>query len=401
MAHVVDYVRSEGMLYFTEKPLNDVDGVILAQLAYMDFDFLYEKAIHSLSDFTSDALIRRAMHNTWDAAGNISLLRALIRSPRFRNISWHGYKNLLRPTEEQQFTAITLDLGNGVYYLAYRGTSSSLIDWKEDLNMTFLQAVPSQTSARDYFERISRIYPGRYYLGGHSKGGNLAVYAAVNAPQRLQQKIIGVYSVDGPGIKQDIPDAIADRVHKLIPESSVIGLLLEPGKNYTVVASEANGIDQHSPHTWILENNAFLEVGAISSFSKFTEKSVSKWLESVDDATKQEFLNSLFGVFAAARFTRLPEVTGDIPATMRIIGRQVRGMRPEDQQQWRTVTDAFVSSVVSEAQEVISRRRENLASEVGGALSKTLETVKSAVPIVRSMIQTGDNSVDTESPKVL
>lgn len=267
--------------------------------------------------------------------------------------------------------------------------------------MTFLQAVPSQTSARDYFERISRIYPGRYYLGGHSKGGNLAVYAAVNAPQRLQQKIIGVYSVDGPGIKQDIPDAIADRVHKLIPESSVIGLLLEPGKNYTVVASEANGIDQHSPHTWILENNAFLEVGAISSFSKFTEKSVSKWLESVDDATKQEFLNSLFGVFAAARFTRLPEVTGDIPATMRIIGRQVRGMRPEDQQQWRTVTDAFVSSVVSEAQEVISRRRENLASEVGGALSKTLETVKSAVPIVRSMIQTGDNSVDTESPKVL
>ena len=381
--NLIEYVRAEGLLRFSEHAFNEVDAVILAQIAYLDFDYLYSRAVHSIADITNDAMMRRATRATWNPQGNLDLLRELKRSVRFGSLEWSEYKNHLDPNKEQQFTAITLHMGDNQYYLSYRGTSAALVDWKEDLNMTFLDAIPSQLSALKYFEHIAQFYGGEssYYLGGHSKGGNLAVYAAVNAPKHLQKAIREIYSVDGPGIKQALPEAIAPKVHKLIPESSVVGLLLEPDKAYTVVKSNGFGIDQHDPFTWAVEDRQFLRVGSISAFSQFTESSVSRWLEQVDDATKQEFLSSLFAVFASAQFKDLDDVTKDVPATLRFIERSVRGMTPASQRQWRAVTDAFVKSVVTEARSRIDERGSaffgSVSGAVGGVVQRSLDSVKS------------------------
>jgi hypothetical protein len=377
---LVDYVRHEGMLTFTERPLNDVDGVILAQLSYMDFDYLYSRAIHSVADFTNDAVMAGCVRDTWNPDGNYRLLLALARSVRFGSLSWSLYKNHLDLGKEQQFTAVTFALGGNAYYISYRGTSAALVDWKEDLNMTFLEAIPSQISALEYFKAATHLFGTHdtaYYLGGHSKGGNLAIYAAVNAPDDLQKTLRGVYSVDGPGIKQPIDPAIVPRVHKLIPESSIVGLLLEPDKHYTVVKSNGRGIDQHDPFTWSVEGEGFTTLEAVSSFSRFTEKSVARWLESVDDETKQEFLSSLFAVFDAAQFSQLPDMTDDISATMRTLRRSVRGKSVSERKKWRSVTDAFVGSVVAEARASLSARGGALLSDIGGVVNSSVETVKS------------------------
>lgn len=384
---IADYARREGLLSFTEKPLSDVDGVILAQLAYMDFDYLFEHAVHSTADFTSDMVMRRCVRDTWNPEGNFRLLQAMHGSNRYGQLSWSAYKNHLDLAKEQQFTAITLHLGQRRHYLAFRGTSAALVDWKEDLNMTFLHAIPSQLSAVDYLEKAAERYEGELYLGGHSKGGNLAIYAAVNAPERIRQRIRGIYSADGPGIKQQIPGELLDRVHKIIPESSVIGLLLEPGKNYTVAVSSGRGIAQHDPFTWAVEDDHFLTVGAISGFSQFTEKSVSRWLEQVDDATKQEFLESLFAVFAAARFSELPDVIGDVPRTMRIVRRSVRGMDASAQRQWRSVTDAFVGAIVSEARTVMGLRANSLLGDVGSAVKQATRAPRECVEDYRNVLR--------------
>ncbi|MCI1935756.1 MAG: DUF2974 domain-containing protein [Bifidobacteriaceae bacterium] len=383
---LVDYVRREGLLSFDEKPMNDIDGVILAQLAYLDFDYLYARAVHGIADLTTNTMVRTAVEGTWNPDGNFRLVQALRLSHRFSQVTWSAYKNNLDMAQEQQFTAIVLHLDEKRHYLAFRGTSAALVDWKEDLNMTFLQAIPSQLSALRYLQKSVHRYKGDFYLGGHSKGGNLAIYAAVNAPESVKKLIKGVYSVDGPGIKQSIPADMTPVIHKLIPESSVVGLLLEPDKNYSVVVSDARGIQQHDPFTWNVEDDHFLTVGAISGFSRFTENSVSEWLEQVDDETKQEFLRSLFAVFHAAHFSQVLDVIDDVPRTLRIVNRGVRGMDEAEQLQWHSVVDAFVSSVVSQARERLGVQAAGLMGNVKDTLQRSGSAVQRSVNNVRNSV---------------
>jgi len=184
------------------------------------------------------------------------MLRKLMTSPRFRNMTLNGYTALLDDSIEQQFAALTIDLGNGSIYISFRGTDDTIVGWKEDLNMGFLEEIPSQKQAVEYVARVARQYSDKTIrIGGHSKGGNLAVYSAAKSSGEIQERIVAVHNNDGPGFAWDISETpghkrIASRIHTILPQTSVVGMLMEHEKRYQVVHSTYDGLYQHDGFSW-------------------------------------------------------------------------------------------------------------------------------------------------------
>ena len=151
------------------------------------------------------------------------LMCRMAHSVRFGGMLLNGYCELMDDAREQQFAALTVELGDGSIYLSYRGTDDTIVGWKEDLNMGYLEVIPSQTRALEYLGRMTRQYPdAKLRIGGHSKGGNLSVYAAVKAPAAVQDRIVRVYNNDGPGFAKPLVGTpehmrVADRILTAVP----------------------------------------------------------------------------------------------------------------------------------------------------------------------------------------
>lgn len=348
MADLIDYVRQNGQIPFSKRPLTDVDGVILAQLAYVDFYELSRQKIDRLADLTDPLLIKKVVHLTWNDTANFNLLLTLQHSRRFRNIRWHDWVKDADLEAEKQFCAVTFDLGHNTHFIAYRGTTATLTDWKEDFNMTFMRDIPSQRSALRYFQKQATSHPGTYFLGGHSKGGNLAVFTCLHSRGFLQNSIRRVFSVDGPGTKKTLPAAIQAKVTKLIPQASIIGLLLEPETGYQVVKSSALGFKQHDPFTWEVAGGGFNLLPTPSRFSQLTQQSVSAWLSQLDNDTKQEFLDSLFTVLRATHYQDFRDMSANWQTSIKLILKALSDTSPQIKHQWRTVTGQLISTFFGE-----------------------------------------------------
>lgn len=349
MANMIDYAQKHGNDNFTKLPFNDIDGVILAQLAYLDFGVLAQHSVNRLRDLTDPTLIKMAVTDTWNPAGNAELLTLINHLDRFQNISWHHWLAKVDVEKEQKITVITFTLAPDLHYVSFRGTTATLIDWKEDLNMTFLPAIPSQRTALHYTRDLFKELPGEFYLGGHSKGGNLAVYVLTHASAAMQQRIRMVYSADGPGLKQEVPATLLPKVHKIIPQSSIIGLLLEPDSEYQIVASDARGFKQHDPYTWQVVDHKFNIIATTGRMSQYTQRSIARWLTEVDDDTKQDFLESIYDLFTATNHQEITYLEENWPETLRVVLRGMNEAQPTTKRQWREVNKKLVQSLIAEA----------------------------------------------------
>lgn len=222
--------------------------------------------------------------------------------------------------------------------------------------MTFMTKIPSQVAALKYYKKRQQVVPGDYYLGGHSKGGNLAIYTLVHSQINDQKSVVAAYSIDGPGLNDQIPATNLKQIRKIIPESSVIRLLLEPDTNYKVVKSDAFGFNQHDPHSWQTRGNEFILTATTSTFSQYTQVSIAKWLESLDEATKGEFLDSVFAVIKAANVDNLSELAANWPANLKIILSAVFATDEDTRKRWKAVSNKLRVIMKQEAKERLSQR---------------------------------------------
>ena len=264
MANLMDYLDWRGDLTLEISPFNEVDALILAELSFVDFDGIVpppELGRGLPLNEAAEAFFAR--HGGKDVPMGVlvpdtisKMLRKLMTSPRFRNMTLNGYTALLDDSIEQQFAALTIDLGNGSIYISFRGTDDTIVGWKEDLNMGFLEEIPSQKQAVEYVARVARQYGDKTIrIGGHSKGGNLAVYSAAKSSGEIQERIVAVHNNDGPGFAWDISETpghkrIASRIHTILPQTSVVGMLMEHEKRYQVVHSTYDGLYQHDGFSW-------------------------------------------------------------------------------------------------------------------------------------------------------
>ncbi len=326
MGNIITYVREKGHLAFDELGFNEVDSLILSELSYLDFSCCTGGPVAFA--MTIGRLKEAGFHagcpsNDYSPDRCAELFDALSESRRFRDVGVDFYVNEIDADEEKQFSAVTFRLSPRLHYIAYRGTDNTFVGWKEDLNMSFLEDIPAQKSALAYLERMAERMRSTWILGGHSKGGNLAVYAAMSAPPKVQKDVALVYDHDGPGFLDRVLrrpgfQVIRNRIYKTVPESAVVGLLLAEHEDYTVVESDARAIMQHDPFSWQVEDGDFVRAKDTDVLSKTTDRTLNNWLSTMDDETRRTFVDALYALIQATGATTLPELTenwrGNIPS---------------------------------------------------------------------------------------
>lgn len=302
MANMFDYLTWRGDLTLSQSPFQDVDSLILSTLAYVFFDGILSESMEETVTIAQAAELYFARpREVWKSRveEDRELLKHLAESERFSKMELCGYVNKLDIAAEKQFSALTILTGDDMAFVAYRGTDSSSVGWKEDFNMSFMDMVPSQQEAGIYLCRVAEHFKGRLRVGGHSKGGNLAVFAAAMCPPTVQERIVAVYNHDGPGFREGMLQrvgyrAILPRLQTFVPQSSVIGMLLEHEEEYVVIRSSQKGIMQHDPYSWEILGKGFVQLEALSEESRLLDRTVKAWLNDLPEEQREKFVDAVY-----------------------------------------------------------------------------------------------------------
>lgn len=292
--NINDYLVWRGDIPFSDSfPFNDVDALILARFSYLPFDKI------KLSDETIESIsfkMERFDASVFKIDDDKLLIHNLGKSVRFKNLKVTDFIFNRVKSLEKQFGAVTIHLDNFIY-ISYIGTDNSLVGWKEDCNMSFKKNVPAQKEGVKYLSEIAFKYKGKIILGGHSKGGNVAVYSALNGG--FGDRIIKAYNFDGPGFEKSVFDecldkSIIDKIITYIPQDSVIGRLLEHEEEYKVSSSSNKGLYQHDIYSWSVLKDNLVTLDKVTDSSEFINQTIRQWLKNTDDGQRKIFVDCIF-----------------------------------------------------------------------------------------------------------
>lgn len=310
MKNFVDYIKFPGETLSLDN-FTDVDALVLSQLAYMKFDKIKQgKTLLMMKDQIDDLV-----EGTRVSDKNREMFYSLINNPRFSSIRATRYLNDFNWLAVKQLSAVTFLINKKFIYVAFRGTDGTIVGWEEDLNMAFMEEVPAQAQAAEYLRKIAKKYwRARIIVGGHSKGGNLSVFASMKQKPKTLKRIIKVYNFDGPEFKQDICDlkeyqALQPKVFKIVPESSIIGMILQRTNHYQVVKSEGALFSQHDLFNWIIDEKTgdFVHLKALSKASENIKNSLYDWLQKFTKDERQIIIDNLFDILNATECSTINE----------------------------------------------------------------------------------------------
>ncbi|MDO4547667.1 MAG: DUF2974 domain-containing protein [Clostridia bacterium] len=339
MANMNDYLDWRGDLTIDRDGFNDIDNVILSWLATLDLSGGVQS---SIADAAGGLLRARRVDE------DEPLLGRLFSSKRFQNVKLLDFTELFDEGEQMQFAAFAADTGEEVF-IAFRGTDNTLVGWKEDFNMAFMQSVPAQRESVKYVKKIAAMTDKPLMIGGHSKGGNLAVYSACHCPEDIQKRVSRVYNNDGPGLSEEIMEsgeykAVSDRIRTFLPQSSIVGILLYHTEDYRVVRSTAIGPLQHHPSSWQVMGNSFVFEGELRKGSRYMDKTLKKWLESMSVDERRVMVDAIYDVMAAAEIKTFHDLIANWRASGGAIIKAAAGLPPEKRQVLKRVLGELVSA---------------------------------------------------------
>ena len=346
MGNIMDYISWRGDLTFAQSPFNEVDNLILACFSYVNLDRIPAvtrqkgielkklvkefKKLHTIKELEADkSFIRLAPFMMFDMAESV----------RFGNCVIRNYVNEIVTEAEQQFSAVEIVLEDGTSYVSFRGTDDTIIGWKEDFNLS-TGVVPAQERAVEYMERISDKASGMLRVGGHSKGGNLAIYGSVMC-KSAHDKILEIYSNDGPGFSKEFQDSpetaeMMPKIIRIIPEYSIIGTLLEHEKQPIIVASTSRGLLQHDGFSWEVQGPGLVRRDSLNKTALRFIEILHKWIDGMDTEQKRLLIEDLFATLQASGYENLSEVqSGGIKSLAAMVKRldkfapESRGMMQE------------------------------------------------------------------------
>ena len=271
MPTLSDYIAWRGDLTFNEAPFCEVDNLIFCLLSYVDLDGIVPAHPHLGGISLRAAAAEYFLTHTDPLARPLGLIiprdiltifRSMAHAPRYRDLTLTGYVNRVSQRRECQFSAVTILLPEECAFVAFRGTDDSIVGWKEDLNLSVLEEIPAQRMATDYLNGLDLPLDTAILVGGHSKGGNLAVWGAVHADESIRRRLRTVYSNDGPGFSEgttrsEAYRSLRARVRLFLPEDSLVGLLLEQEEDFRVVKSSRKGLFQHDGVSWEVLGSSF------------------------------------------------------------------------------------------------------------------------------------------------
>ena len=321
MPNVFDYLKWRGDIPFTLLPMNEIDNLIFSELVYIDLDSVGESLCEN------GITLQKAGKLFFDKYTNkkislgvivpdeiITLLKVAMVSPRYKDVKLSGYRNKYNSSETVQFAAVTFDMCNKEKYIAFRGTDDTIAGWHEDFNFAIYNSVPAQIMAKEYVEEVFNTLSGKFYIGGHSKGGNLAVYGGCMADINTDN-LLGIINNDGPGfnatvIKQFNKSTIAI-TKNLTPEHSIVGSLFEKVGKSVIVKSSNKGLWQHDALSWQTNATNFKYVVSIDKNSKRFGETLKIWMNNLEPQEKKDFIDSLFILLKSTNAETLTDLLKD------------------------------------------------------------------------------------------
>ena len=386
MANINDYIDWRGDVPFELSPFNEVDNLILSELVYTDFGGIVP------SDFNHTITIAKARQkyfkkNKDSDTSQVSslkmaptLMQHMEGSVRFDDILLCGYVNEISKEDQVQFSVMTCILPDDTVYVAYRGTDNSLIGWKEDFNMSFLYETPGQKSAVKYLNDHFKLETRPIRVGGHSKGGNFSVFASAFCKKEIQDKIVAVYSNDGPGFRKEVLETegyqrILPKVISTLPQDSLVGVLL--GNDYTnrFVLSDESGLNQHNGFTWQVKRNGFEFVENQGKSSLIMEDSLKLWLSDLDDEKRKRFVDLLFDALMASGANTTDDFVSNGLKSITESFKLFNDATEEDKKLFMEIFKKLASSIRVSA---TTRYKEQITANLKGFANKFLESPKEA-----------------------
>lgn len=370
MAGMFDYLDWRGDLTFDEAEFNEVDSMILAWLSYAALDGIVpaecsetdtitiEKASEQFSK-THDVNRILREHVSFTKT-SVLMLQKLAASNRFRNLKLTGFVNQIDYKKETQFCAMTVLLQKNRYAVVFRGTDDNLISWKEDFNMSFLPIIPAQNMALSYLEGVADRIRGKVYVCGHSKGGNLAVYAGVRASYRTRRKIMEIYNHDGPGFYDlnslgDAFEEMLPKIHSFVPETAVVGMLLEPVGEHNVVKSSNKGLLQHDAMSWEVLGPNFVTVNSVSDTSRMVNDILKNWLRETSNEERATFVDTLYKILDASQAKNLDDLNAEKGRIANVVLKEIGGLSKET----KNMLGKTISALFKEGNQVIKNNINN------------------------------------------
>lgn len=309
MANILDYLDWRGDLNFDQAPFNEVDNLLLSQLVYVDLKGIVPGPESNEKIRVAEASrIFFATHDEKKILEKISMtktamyvLKKMAESERYKDALLGGYVNDISIEEQSQFAVVCIYLGDRSLFVAFSGTDDTIVGWRENFNMGYLSATPGQKKAVAYLNQMVGIGQWKVRVGGHSKGGNLAVYSAVHCRPIIKRKIISVYSNDGPGFSKEMVASEAyqkmlPKIRTIIPESSIVGLILEHEEEVQIVKSTNVGVGQHDAMSWEVLGNHFVYTDKVAEQSVFIDETMRTWLMELDAVQREIIVEAVFEI---------------------------------------------------------------------------------------------------------
>lgn len=369
MANVFDYLRWRGDISFETSPLCEIDALIFCEISYIFFEGIVpEEGEISLSDAAA-LFFERNGNEGQITLGEIvpheivGLFKLAAETRRFADVRLTRFVNIVNEQTVEQFSALCFLPTAESIFVAYRGTDDTIAGWREDFRMAYLTPVPAQERARDYLRRVTEN-GRRIYIGGHSKGGNLALWAGLTASPDLRERIEKVYNFDGPGFLDDVwasreYDNIADKISTVIPTGSIVGMLLKYDSKYRVTKSSAkNYLYQHDALTWEVLGTGFVCDEDVAPEVKSANELVRRWILAMEPAEREAFVEGFFDILCSANVKTLTELSENRAAVIKAFS----NIDPETRQAIMTGVRLFLGerrSSVTEQIRAMFRKKED------------------------------------------
>ena len=388
---LLDYLQWRNDVPLSVSPFNEVDNVIFSYLSYIDFRDLKEdwKGFFDLKDLFRDFCEKYSLEEI-KTTGEFTeraplLLQEMMAGERFSATKVGYYAEDFDKDQVKQFAALVFLLPDGRNYISFRGTDKTITGWKEDFLMSCRTETAGAKEAVEYFNKIAPVLEGELILGGHSKGGNFAMYAAAFCEAEYKERIVQVYNNDGPGFREEVIQSpefqeLLPKIITIAPQSSIIGQLLSNPAKQHVIHSTAKGILQHDAMTWEAEKDRLLS-SELDELSHYAKTTLGSWLESMDDESRESLCTTAFSLIESTNSETFIEFSGNLMKNMETIWKEM-GKLPEDKK--KEIMDALANLMESSKKSALQHMKD------GG--QAVLNQIQSSGQALLSQMKTGGHA---------
>lgn len=377
MANINDYIKWRGDIALDKDyPFNEVDSMILARFSYLIFEQIKMESEETIE--TISMKMDKFENDDFHYNGDKELISYLGKSSRFKNMKVTDFVKNNERENEKQFGAIVIHINKYELYVSYIGTDNTIYGWKEDFNMAFMSNVPCQIEGKEYLKRIANKYKHKKIrIGGHSKGGNVAIYSAIMADLKIQDRIIKVYNYDGPGFNQEIAneyakETIIEKIETYFPQESIIGRIMNHEEKCSVAFSKEKGILQHDIYSWQVLGTNLIYSAKLTKSSEIMNTAVTSWLTNTSNEQRKIFIDTIFELFYATDANTFGEISKNLMNNLSIIFKKYGEISKED----KKIMTAMIKSFVKEYfNETFTIEKNQIKEQVMNRIGKKKEAI--------------------------